>query len=365
MFCAKCGQELDDNALVCPLCGKRIRRGRNNASSEDSFTWPTQSFPKITEAPEIPEMPEMPEIPEMSEIPEAPRRSKMRKAAIVLIILASAILLGVIGFFGFRLIYHSSNTFKVSQAAQLVLDGDIEKGLDAIRDVQSPQADATRQFAEMLRQRDAFAADYDADTLQTAAEPVKISYDKLTIAYSGFTDAENLPKTLKERYQQYSDRLTNMSKVLSDISVDTLTDAQSGVLAFGYRKRGGEFKISSLQNIVSVTKNADRKIRTKLTGTSAYMALSSHSKAKAVKAMDEFAQIIAAQLAQDEYDLNEYIEMDVGTRAVTLQDIDKSYQASVGEWLQPVNSEADAEKNASQLYTSLCYAWMAYAFDIP
>ena len=370
MICGKCGQIIEDLALCCPNCGWKVPEPPKEQPEpepiqpvEPELLQPVEPEPLQPVEPEVLQ-PVEPEPPRPEPEPWIPQRKKRNKGMIVLAF-ALGVIAVLLGAFALsRFLYFNSDGFKLAQAAQAMIEGDVDAGLDLISGIRSPEAEATREYADLLKRRSTFAAEFDPSQLQNADDPVKIPYDKLMEAYILFTDGDKLPDELKSQYNGYKAKLMSMNQAMSAVSLTEWENAQSGVLFFGERKRGQSFTVGELESVVGVTKHAERKLRTKITEAESFRAFASHSPTAAAGAVDELEQIVFAQLKQDEYDLESYSDMDLDGRSVTLKDVDPDYQASVGELLLPLNSSADAKENASHLYTALSYAWAAYAFDI-
>ena len=244
------------------------------------------------------------------------------------------------------------------------MNGDIDKGLNTIEDVRGAQADAVREFAKLMRCREEYSSNFKPDKLQGSDDPVKTSYDKLTEAYIDFSAYDDLPEKLKKRYNLYSSRLAEMSEVLAGLKMSDLTDAQRGVLSFGNRKRGDGFTTGDLENVIRITDPAVKAIDAGVMQKPAFGELKSHSSASAVKVMQEFFDNVSLQLEQDKFDLNDYLSKGKSGFTLKFDSPDPDYQAVVSNSLKPLNSEEDASANSNTLYTALCYAWMAYSYDI-
>lgn len=319
MFCGKCGYPISDGERICPRCGREAR----SAGS---------------------------------------RRAK--KAAAVLII--SAVLLALVGggLFFAQVFYADSDAYIISKAENQILDGNYEEGLRLIEDIKSDSADAVRQFTELLKLRDSYAEAFKPEALQTADDPLKLCYDRLREAHSAFSLGDKLPEKLRERWDRYNVRVTGMSGALTNLTAEELADAQICVLSFGERKRGGSFTTTDLENVITVSEPALKAIDEKLLQNKDYKKFREGSKAQAVKATQELYDAASSQLEQDKFDLNEYLGKGKAGVTLRLNSVDENYRADVGKALSPLGSLSDTEENAGRLYTALCYAWMAYSYDI-
>ena len=303
--------------------------------------------------------------PQAQDYHNNPAPQKSGKAALIIaIVTASLVLVLIGGYFASRIYYRNSDPYKISQAEQNILNGDIDKGLNTIENVRGAQADAVREFAKLMRCREEYSSNYKPDKLQGSDDPVKASYDKLTEAYIDFSAYDDLPEKLKKRYNLYSSRLAEMSEVLAGLKMSDLTDAQRGVLSFGNRKRGDGFTTGDLENVIRITDPAVKAIDAGVMQKPAFGELKSHSSASAVKVMQEFFDNVSLQLEQDKFDLNDYLSKGKSGFTLKFDSPDPDYQAVVSNSLKPLNSEEDASANSNTLYTALCYAWMAYSYDI-
>ncbi len=193
MFCGKCGLKLSDDQIRCPRCGS-IAPGAitpEPAAAADPDTPPEVVLP-----------------PDLRQ--QAPRPQRNLGKLIGLIALA-VLVVGAVGFLIGLLIYHNSDGYKMGQAVTAVTDGKLDEGLDYLRDVSSPEADAVRQYCEIEKQRSAFFDNYQKDMLQGFDSPAKVSYDKLMEAYNNVKSSDDLPEKLKNRYNRYNTRLMDMS----------------------------------------------------------------------------------------------------------------------------------------------------------
>ena len=185
MFCGKCGLKLSDDQIRCPRCGS-IAPGAitpEPAAAADPDTPPEVVLP-----------------PDLRQ--QAPRPQRNLGKLIGLIALA-VLVVGAVGFLIGLLIYHNSDGYKMGQAVTAVTDGKLDEGLDYLRGVSSPEADAVRQYCEIEKQRSAFFDNYQKDTLQGFDSPAKVSYDKLMEAYNNVKSSDDLPEKLKNRYIRY------------------------------------------------------------------------------------------------------------------------------------------------------------------
>ena len=345
MFCGKCGLKLSDDQIRCPRCGS-IAPGAitpEPAAAADPDTPPEVVLP-----------------PDLRQ--QAPHPQRNIGKLIGLIALA-VLVVGAVGFLIGLLIYHNSDGYKMGQAVTAVTDGKLDEGLDYLRDVSSPEADAVRQYCEIEKQRSAFFDNYQKDMLQGFDSPAKVSYDKLMEAYNNVKSSDDLPEKLKNRYNRYNTRLMDMSKVMGSLSTRTLTDAQRGVLAFGERKRGANFTVNELREVVTQTEPPVSVLQSEVVNSAAYASFAEKNDAAAVKAMNEFSRTAIDRLAQDQFDLSNYEQRFDPTKPVLLSDKDENYVASMSSLLSPLNSLSDAQSNAQLLYTALCYAWAAYVFE--
>ena len=163
MFCGKCGLKLSDDQIRCPRCGS-IAPGAitpEPAAAADPDTPPEVVLP-----------------PDLRQ--QAPRPQRNLGKLIGLIALA-VLVVGAVGFLIGLLIYHNSDGYKMGQAVTAVTDGKLDEGLDYLRDVSSPEADAVRQYCEIEKQRSAFFDNYQKDTLQgfDFAESLTLHYSSV------------------------------------------------------------------------------------------------------------------------------------------------------------------------------------------
>lgn len=294
-----------------------------------------------------------------------PAPKKSGKAVLIVAIIAASLVLVLIGgYFASRVYYRNSDPYKISQAEQSILNGDIDKGLDTIEKVQGKQADAVREFAKLMKCREEYSSSFKPGTLQTSDDPIKESYDKLTEAYIDFSSYDDLPENLKKQYNLYSSRLADMSDVLTSLKMSDLTDAQRGILAFGNRKRGEGFTTGDLENVIRYSDPAVKAIDASIMQKPAFGELKNNSSASAVKVMQEFFDNVSLQLEQDKFDLNDYLSKGKSGFTLKFDEPDPDYQAVVSHMLKPLASEDDAAENSNTLYTALCFAWMAYSYDI-
>ena len=315
MFCGKCGLKLSDDQIRCPRCGS-IAPGAitpEPAAAADPDTPPEVVLP-----------------PDLRQ--QAPRPQRNLGKLIGLIALA-VLVVGAVGF------------------------------LIGLLIVSSPEADAVRQYCEIEKQRSAFFDNYQKDMLQGFDSPAKVSYDKLMEAYNNVKSSDDLPEKLKNRYNRYNTRLMDMSKVMGSLSTRTLTDAQRGALAFGERKRGANFTVNELREVVTQTEPPVSVLQSEVVNSAAYASFAEKNDAAAVKAMNEFSRTAIDRLAQDQFDLSNYELRFDPTKPVLLSDKDESYVASMSSLLKPLSTLSDAQSNAQLLYTALCYAWAAYVFE--
>lgn len=345
MYCGKCGLKLSKNEIKCPRCGTFV---------------PGAITPELVAAEDSVMPPEVVMPPDVRQQAPRPQRNIGR---LVIVIALAVLVVGGAGFLIGLLIYHNSDGYKTGQAVTAIMDGNLDKGLDNIADVVTPEADAIRQFCEIEKQRSAFFDNYSKDTLQGFDSPVKVSYDKLLEAYNTFGTSDDLPEKLKNRYNSYNTRLGDMNKVMSAISTRTLTDAQRGVLAFGERKRGANFTVNELRKVVEQTEPSVSVLQSEVANSAAYASFAEKNDAAAVKAMNDFCQVAIERLAQDQFDLSNYELRFDPTKPVLLSDKNESYVASMSSLLKPLSSLSDAQANAQLLYTALCYAWAAYVFE--
>lgn len=365
MYCGKCGAPLADTDMVCPQCGVRILRPEPESAAEA----PAQPIPPQPQqtAPE-PQQEAFFDVPARQPDEEWLRKSsKMpgsKKAAIVLIVLAAAIVLGVGGFFGWQFIYHQSDGYKIEKAQELLLQGDIDGGLSEIKEMESEQANAMRDFAEILHKRDAFAARYQPTVLQPTDDPVKVSYDRLVQAFGAFHDDEKLPEKLQKYCDTAYQRTSEMEKVFLNVSLDHLTNAQLGVLRFGERKRGAKFTIKDIESAIAVTEPSITALQTGLIETEEYRHVVTNTEALAFQVMNELFESVSTQLSQDKIDLADYKKSMTSDDQMQYDVVASNYRARVSQSLAILHTKDDAAQNAETLYNALCYAWMAYAFNI-
>ncbi len=295
------------------------------------------------------------------------RSSKMpgsKKAAILLIVAAAVIVLGVGGFFGFQFFYHQTDAYKISQAEELLLADKIDEGLAVIKELDTKQADAVRQFAEVLRKRDTFATHYQPSILQPTDDPVKVSYDRLMQSFSAFHDDEQLPEKLRKYCDTAFQRVKEMDAVFLNVSLEDITNAQFGVLKFGERKRGAKFTMKDIENAIAVTEPAITSLQTGLIETEEYRHVVTSTTALAFQVMNELFENASTQLSQDKIDLADYKKSMTSEDKMQYDIVAGNYRARVSQSLAILHTKDDAANNAETIYNALCYAWMAYAFDI-
>lgn len=345
MFCGKCGFRLPDNQIQCPRCGYIVSEAVLASGSE---------MPSEADMPSELVLP-----PDLAPAKASPQK---HRALMIVAIALAVLVVGVVGFLIGSAIYRNSDGYKIAQTEEAVLEGNPDEGLEYIRGVNSPEADAVRQFCEIEKQRKSFFDNYDKNTLQGFDAPVKVSYDKLSMAYNSFNASDKLPGKLKERYDSYNGRVTAMNSVLSDLTTRTLTDSQRGVLAFGERKRGANFTVNELSTVVSQSEPAVLALQSVVVNNSRYAAFAQNNDAAVVNAMYEFYQVASDRLTQDRFDLENYEQRFGPNVAILLSDTDENYVASMGSMLRSLSNLSDAQSNAQKLYTAMCYAWAAYAY---
>ncbi len=328
MFCGKCGHSIPAGTRVCPLCG---------AVQQD-----------------------------ISQISQSARSGSGRAKRIAAVLIITAVLLALAGsgLYFSQIYYKDSGSEQISKAETLIINGDYEEGLKLIEDINTDSAESVRQFTALLELRGSYAEAFQPDILQTSGNPLKLCYDRLREAHSAFSLADKLPGKLRKYWDRYNGRVNQMSRALTNLKTEDLTDAQLCVLKYGERKRGGSFDTTELENIIAVSEPAVKAINEKLLKDKGYREFKEASKSQAVKSVQELYDAVSAQLEQDKFDLNRYISEGREGVALSLNSTDVNYRASVGRALSPLNSESDAEENSGRLYTALCYAWMAYSYDI-
>ena len=326
MFCEKCGKPISGRMNNCPFCGARL---------------PNQDT-------------------------KPPSRRK-RTAVVIAVSAAAVLLLAVFGYFIFYANYSHTDAYKTGQAEKLLLDGKYDEAREQISGIDNSSADAMRRYADFISERSEFKALYNPDKLYTSkedSEAVNDLYTSLQKSLNDFTDDENLPRSLQERLKTYRSRLKVFFNCFSGWELKDLSTAQTCLVDFVSRKHGMRFTIFDLSKSINTSDYALDRILTNLVETEAYSDFAQHSKSCAVQALTDLQQSVQNQLKQDRGDLTEYEKSFTKTKILYFDTIDKSYKADVGTLLPRLASRQDADDNATKIYTSLLYAWMAYVFDI-
>lgn len=423
MFCGKCGNKMQDGESCCSRCGWAIgsfasRPGKSEdtkkyepAKSSDSGKTvlaetnknkphlPVADFSAETLPP--PDYVFQKGVPEFSSvdksffpskrqeeyypsssrvtynedelIPKAYRRvvaaknkSGTHKGIIAIIIVAAIVLAASAGFFAFILIYHNSEGYRLQKAENEVLAGNYDSALTLIEDIDTPTAQAIREFAGMYRDRDKFARSYDParliDNAETGDLCSRMYFSVKHLRDEGYD--KNLPSKLLEKYNTCYDRLAEMNNSLNGLKSNVFYDAQNCVYQYKLRKGGEKFTVSKLETMVNISEPAVESINRNIIESQGFQEMTAGGKSQAVATMNEFYAITAAQVAQDKFDLDNYRGSYNNDAKLTLNEADKNYRAEVGTGLAAITSDGDMQNNARLLLDNLRYAWTAYALDI-
>lgn len=326
MFCEKCGKPIDGRTNNCPFCGAHLPNQETKPSSH-----------------------------------------RKRTAVIIAVSAAAGLLLAVFGFFVFYTNYTHTDAYKTGQAEKLLLNGNYDEARRQISGIDDSRADALRRYADFLSKRSDFEALYNADKLYASkedSEAIEKLYTDLGKTLIDFTDGDRLPQSLQERLNTYRNRLNAFSNCFSNWKPEDLSTAQTCLVDFVSRKHGMRFTIYDLSKSINTSDYALDRVLSNLVETEAYSDFVQHSKSCAVQALADLRQSVQNQLKQDRADLAEYEKSFSKTKILYFDTVDKNYKADVSDLLPKLASRQDADNNATKIYTSLLYAWMAYVFDI-
>lgn len=380
MFCGKCGLKLNSGEDICPSCGWRTPQEKdvtpdseaqeqiNNASaavdSPANFDYDEPSRQSFDESEYFPPVPgelscQSPEPPENA---DAKKKSGKKRLVIAAVAAAALLVIGV-GIFADVIIYHGTDSYKISKAEDLILSGEYSEAIDIISDIKSDESDAVRGFAELLKLKDAYLEDYDPDRLQTDSDPVKASGDSLVSAYEGYKGFDSLPDKLRSRYNTIRDRMADRASARLAVNREDLKAAQRSIFCFKQRKEGASFTISELEELLSSTEPAVLRLETNLINKQGFRSFYEDSGSLAAKALSGLCAKTSAQVAQDRFDADNYLKTQKRGDSLRLNETVTNYDAEVAEGLKCLNSEADIDENAGLLTEAVPYAWLAYAFS--
>ena len=374
MFCGKCGSKMDDNLTVCPRCGWQLPHGvktpvRSVSSAPDNFDYDEpsrQSFGVDEYFPPVPKEFRQPMPAAMPVQPAAQKvkpKKKVNKALIITLIAVGVALAAAVGILITLIIRNNSDDYKIDKAESEILAGNYDEGYEIIEDVSAPQANAMRDFANVIRCRDNFKKVFDPNVYQNGDDTVDAAAKELIKAYDDFKSYDDLPTGLRGMYDSISGKMAGRKSALDALSRDDLKNAQNCVLEYKLRKEGKHFTIPELEAIIAASEPAVKSLENNLINTDAYKKFSGSSDALAVKDMNTLLTTVSTQVSQDKFDLQEYQKTKKRDDSLWFQNIVRRYDAVVGDGLKYLNRESDLVDNAEALYTELSYAWLAYAFE--
>ena len=370
MFCGKCGSKMEGNITVCPRCGWQLPHSVNKpAPAPDNFDYDEPSRQSFGENEYFPPVPKEFRQPMSAAVPVQPTAQKPKtkkkgnKALMITLIAVGAVLIAAVGILITLIIRNNSDEYKIDKAESEILAGNYDEGYKILEDVDAPQANAMRDFANVIRCKDNFKEIFDPNVYQNGDDSVEAAAKELIKAYDDFKSYDDLPKGLKGMYDSISERMADRQSALDALSKDDLKNAQNCVLEFKLRKEGKHFTIPDLEAIIAVSEPAVKSLEENFIGTDAYKKFSGSSKALAVKDMNTLFTTASTQVSQDKFDLQEYQKTKKRDDSLWFQNIVRRYDAVVGDGLKYLNRESDLVDNAEALYIELSYAWLAYAFE--
>lgn len=171
MFCPECGNKIEENSLFCSSCGYKFENQDANTVS---------NVKKV--------------------------KKPINKALVgVLSIVICLCLVAGIG----SGIYFNSESYKISKAETLILDGEFHKALDKIDSVNTDQAEAMREFVDLELSIKKFLENYSGGLINDSSasgEEVLKNLDEVLSCIDGFQERSKyswLPKKLADKYHFY------------------------------------------------------------------------------------------------------------------------------------------------------------------
>lgn len=367
MFCAGCGYRLFDTEASCPRCGwvrpldndgtELLKNSPQNVGASPAYGHYSQPQ-RYNNADRF--------APDgyLGGAPEPPKhKNRANRALIISVSVVCAVVLIVSGLLIFMLFYHNSEDYKTGKAVEKITAGEYDEGLGYIRGLNTPKANAIRDFTRVLQDRQLFDEAFDPNTLQNDDDAVQEAQKRLTESFSSFKASDKLPDKLKSLYDTYSGRVSAMNGALDESQAQNISDAQHCVLAYKRRKEGTSFTVGSFKDVLNISEPAVKALGAMI-NSDEYRQMKQGCPCRAVRTMDELFQITSAQVERDKYVLNNELKGKESDASMKISNTYDYYNASVGTGLKSVTDESDLIENARKLYTALRYAWTAYCFEI-